>query len=165
MKRALAVAAMTFGFAAPALAAMSAQEFVDAAANSGLFEIKSSQAALDQKVPTDVADFAQKMIVDHTKANDELMAVAKGKDVTVPESLDAKHQETLDEVEGMQGEDFVKGYVDAQVKGHEETVETFQAYAKEGDDADLTGFASKTLPTLQEHLDMAKQIQGKMGGS
>ena len=165
MKSALAVAVMTFGFAAPAFAEMSAQDFVDAAANSGMFEIQSSQTALDRGPPTEVADFAQTMIVDHTKANKELMATAQGKDVTVPESLDAKHQETLDKMEAMQGEDFVKSYIDAQVKGHQETVQKFETYASEGKDADLTGFASKTLPKLQEHLDMIKQIQGKMGGS
>ena len=165
MNRTFAAAIMTFGIAAPAFAAMPAQDFVDAAAVGGMFEIESSQTALDRKVPTDVADFAQKMIADHTKVGDELKALAEGKDVKVPEALDAKHQEALDKVTAMQGEDFVKGYLDEQVKGHEETVAKFETYAKEGEDADLTKFASTTLPALQEHLDMAKELQGKMGGS
>ncbi len=83
----------------------------------------------------------------------------------MPESLDDEHQQMLDELESKQGEEFMQTYIDDQVKGHEDTVQKFQAYIKEGGDEELVNFASTTLPKLQEHLDMAKQLQGDAGSS
>ena len=105
------------------------------------------------------------MIADHTEANAKLKEVARNLELDVPESLDDEHQQTLDALEAKQGQEFMQTYVTDQVKGHEDTVQKFQTYIKEGGDEELVNFASTTLPTLQEHLDMAKQLQADAGSS
>ena len=160
MKRTLAAAAVAFAFATPAFAAMTAQEFINAAGISGLFEVESSTAVLGQNPPAEVEDFAQQMITDHNSANAKLKEVARSMDLNVPLSLDDEHQQMLDEMESAQGEQFVQTYIKDQVMGHEDAVQTFQAYIKEGADSQLVNFANTTLPTLQEHLNMAKKLQG-----
>ncbi|HEY1628455.1 MAG TPA: DUF4142 domain-containing protein, partial [Tepidisphaeraceae bacterium] len=137
-------------------------KFVTEAAEGGMTEVKASQVAVDKTTDPEIKNFAQKMVDDHTKVNDQLKSLAEGKGVTMPTMLDSSHQDKVDDLAKMSGPDFDKDYVKMMVKDHKDTVELFQHYSgattsilhKPADDADLKDFASKTLPTLQEHLGM-----------
>lgn len=135
---------------------ITAAEFVEKAGIAGLFEIASSQVVVAKTQKADIKSFAEQMIKDHTIAGEELKATA-GSKYKVPSELDSKHQKMVDELkEG--GDKADADYVKMQVKAHEEAVELFGAYGKQGDDASLQAFAIKTLPTLQMHYDMIKKI-------
>ena len=134
----------------------SAQEFVTKAAEGGMFEVQSSQLALKKSPDKDVKDFAQKMIDDHTKADDKLKSLAKGE--TVPTSLDHAHQQMLTKLQSESGSNFAEQFKQMQVSAHQQAVELFQNYADHGSDASLKQFASQTLPTLKDHLQMAQSI-------
>jgi len=138
----------------------STKDFVTEATIGNLFEIQSSQLALE-KGDTQAKAFAQHMISDHQKAATAMKAaVEKAKvDVPVPTALDSAHQSMLDKLKGLQGADFAKQYDSDQVSAHKEAVSLFERYAKGGDNATLKSFASDTLPEFQDHLKMAENLK------
>jgi putative membrane protein len=133
------------------------QQFVQEAASGGLFEVQSSQLALKKSSDQKVKDFAQQMITDHQKANDELKNLAKGENITVPDKLMPKHQQLLDRLNSA-SDDFDKQYGQIQKQAHEETVSLFENASKNLSDPQLKQFASQTLPTLQQHLQHANEL-------
>ncbi len=129
------------------------KDFMMEAAKGGKGEVMMGKMAEKKGKSADVKSFGQRMVTDHTKANNELMAVAKKKGIM----LNVKP-----EVEQLNDANFDKEYVKQMVKDHEKDVAAFEKEAKNGQDADVKAFANKTLPTLKEHLKMAKDMQAKM---
>jgi len=140
------------------------EQFVTKAAVGGLFEVESSKLARSMAADAKVKEFADKMIADHEKANRELKEKAKGAGVTVPAKMDDKHQRMVDELKGKSGAGFDRAFMVAQEKAHDEAVGLFRSAAKTVPDAGLKGFAEKTLPTLEEHHKMAKQLRDSLPG-
>jgi putative membrane protein len=134
------------------------KKFVKDAALGGLTEVELGKLAAQKASRDDVKQFAQNMVDDHTKANDELKQVASKENIPVPEALDSKHQSRVDKLSKLSGEAFDKAYVKDQLKDHEADVREFNAEAQNGTDPNVKAFASSTLPTLQHHLDMVKDL-------
>src|SRR5205807_3957544 len=105
--------------------------------------------------------FAAQMITDHTKTSTELKGmVSSGKvKLDLPNALDRAHQSKLDKLKAASGDDFAKAYADDQTSAHKDAVDLFERYAKGGDNADLKAWASKTLPALRHHLEMAQGLK------
>jgi putative membrane protein len=140
---------------------LSAQDFMKKAALSGLYEVESSRLAASKGIPQADKDFANRMVSDHTKANDELKRLAQQKQINVPTELDAAHQKKIDELRKLDGQEFARKYHDQQLKAHEEAVALFQRASQQLTDNELKAFAAKTLPALQEHLQMCKGCHPK----
>ena len=138
-------------------------KFAEKAAMSGMAEVKLGQLALEKASSPEVKQFAQKMIDDHGKANDELKSLAQSKQMELPTDL-GKHQKDYDKLAAMSGSDFDRAYVDCMVKDHKEDVSLFEKQANKGEDAELKAFAARTLPTLQMHLQHAQDLQKAMKG-
>jgi putative membrane protein len=138
----------------------SAQDFINKVAISDMFEIQSSQLALSKQADADTKPFAEKMVQDHQKTSSELKALVDGGKVkaTLPTALDSE-QKLLDDLKAKSGKDFDQSYDQIQVKAHRDAVALFEAYGKGGDNAELKGWASKTLPHLKEHLAMAEKLK------
>jgi putative membrane protein len=134
------------------------QQFLRHAASDGLAEVQLGQMAAERATNPDVQRFGQQMVTDHTKANQELMALAQAKNVSIPAKTDKQHQKTAQALAQKQGVSFDREYMRQMVTDHEKAVQLFSTAAKEGQDADIKAFASQTLPTLQEHLRMARQL-------
>jgi putative membrane protein len=147
--------------AAPSQSAPAAQDFVNKVAISDMFEVQSSQLALDKQPDRDTKPFAQKMVKDHQQTSKQLKGLVDGGKVsaTLPTALDSEHQKMLDELKGKSGKDFDQAYDEMQRKGHEDAVALFEAYAKSGDNPDLKKWAAKTLPHLKQHLAMAQKLK------
>ena len=140
-------------------AAVSTEKFVQTAAISGMFEIQSSQLALQKAGDDQIKQFAQMMVTDHQKASDELKTMAQQKSLQLPQELDRRHASILRRLEGRSGGAFDKTYASAQLKGHREAVRLFRSYARDGSDPELKQWAQTTLPTLEEHVRRAETIQ------
>jgi len=151
--------ALLFGVAANLAVAAQGENFVDEASAKGLAEIETAKLALEKGTAEDVKAFAQKMIDDHTRANQKLAEIA-GQN----EDLQLSDEATLmDKAKAMilklrDGESFDQAYANNQVVAHEQTIELFRNYAEQGDNADLKAFAQSTLPKLEQHLQDAKQL-------
>lgn len=137
-------------------------DFWTKAAQGGIAEVEISQLAVKKAQNPEVKNFAQRMVADHTKANNELKALAAKKNITLPTETDAAHKAKLNQLEGLSGAEFDRVYVETMVGDHEATVQLFENQAEKEADPDLKAFAVKTLPTLKMHLETIKNIQGKM---
>jgi putative membrane protein len=138
-----------------------AKQFVHEATRSGIAEVKLGKMATEQAASTELKEFGQQMVTDHTQANDKLKAIAQDKDMDVPTEMDEQHQQVAENLAKLQGADFDRAYIRQMVEDHEKAVTLFSQQAQQGQDADLKAFAAQTLPTLQEHLNMAKQLAQK----
>jgi putative membrane protein len=141
--------------------ASSDKEFMMEAAQGGLLEVKLGQVAREQGSSDAVRKFGERMVTEHSKANKQLTALATKKGVSLPPSLDNKHQGMLDQLAKLKGEEFDRSYANHMVRDHEHDIAEFESEAKKGQDADVKAWAAQTLPTLREHLALAKKLQGK----
>lgn len=137
-------------------------DFATEAAQDGLFEVRLGELAVQRSQTTEVQEFGQRMVDDHGKANDRLMEIAQRKGIELPQSLSDDAQETYEDFQERSGEDFDEAYVDEMVSDHEDAVDAFESYVDDAEDPDLRGFAEQTLPTLQDHLQLAKQTQERV---
>lgn len=139
--------------------------FVKDAAEGGMDEVKLGQLALTNAMNPRVKMFGQRMVDDHTKLGNELQAVASRKNITMPTDITTKQKASYKMLSNKTGAEFDKAYISDMVKDHEEDVAAFQKEANSGADDDVKAFASKALPTLQEHLKMAQDIARELGVS
>ncbi len=131
------------------------------AAQGGMAEVELSKLAVQKSQNADIKKFANMMISDHGKANDELKTLAAKKNVKLPTEMSSSQKSTMDDLSKLSGAEFDKRYVEAMVDDHETTVDLFEDNSTNSD-VDIKAFASKTLPTLQSHLKMINDIQSKM---
>lgn len=144
----------------PASGAKSApQTFLHEAAIGGLAEVQLGKLAQENASSGAVKTFATQMVDDHGKANRELEALAQQEKVTLPTQLDAKHTALRDRLAKLSGAEFDRAYMTEMVHDHEKDVAEFDKAAKSSTDPEVKAFAAKTLPVLQAHLKMAKDVQ------
>lgn len=133
-------------------------EFMVEAASGGLMEVELGRLAATNAASAKVKEFGRTMVTDHTKANQELIALAAKKSITIPSTPGEAHQKHINELKEKKGAEFDKAYMSMMVTDHEEDVENFQEAVNDGKDADIKAFATKTLPILKQHHQMAKTI-------
>lgn len=134
------------------------RDFIMEAAMGGLMEVELGRVAADKGMSAEVKQFGQRMVDDHSKANSELMSLASSKGITLPTALDEKHQKEVTKLSAMSGAELDRAYSKMMLSDHTKDVSAFEKQSTRGADADLKAFAAKTLPTLQEHLQMAKAL-------
>ena len=137
---------------------MKDEAFVRAAARGGLSEIKLGKLAMDQGSNETVKAFGTRMVAEHTKAGDELKEAAKEENIGLPTDLTAKDQATYDRLSKLSGAEFDQAYAQDMVKDHQQDLRDFQREANHGNDDVVRGFASETVPMIQQHLDQAKEM-------
>lgn len=130
------------------------KSFMKEAAQGGMMEVEMGKMAQQKGKSAEVKKIGSTMVADHTKANNELMAIAKKKGLDLSKEKPQSHS--------MGDANFDKDYINMMVKDHEKDLSAFQAEAKNGTDAEVKGFASKTSAVIKKHLDMVKAAQGKL---
>jgi len=145
--------------------ATSDEAFMKEAAIGGMAEVELGKLASDKASDAKVKALGARMVTDHSKANEELKALAAKKNVMLPTAVDAKHKATYDRLSKLSGAAFDSAYVSDMMSDHEADVAKFGAVAKNSADPDVKAWAEKTLPTLREHLtavqDAKRSIDGK----
>jgi putative membrane protein len=142
------------------------KKFATNAATGGEMEVSLGKFAAGKASSDDVKKFAQQMVDDHSKANDELKSLAQSKNLDLSKAkdkADKKSETEQGKLGKKEGPEFDKAYMDMMVKDHEKDVKEFEEASKTCEDSDLKAFAAKALPTLQHHLEMAKDIHSKLG--
>jgi putative membrane protein len=140
------------------------QSFVAKAAAGGMAEVELGKLAQDRGTSEQVKSFGKRMVEDHGRANDDLRSLAKNKNIALPTSLHAKDQALKDRLSKLSGPAFDRAYMTAMLTDHQKDVSEFKREAMGAQDPDVKAFASKTLPTLQDHLKLA-QDTGKVVGT
>ncbi|MBM0108062.1 DUF4142 domain-containing protein [Steroidobacter sp. S1-65] len=144
--------------------AISAADFAKKAGASGATEVEMGKLGAQKATNAEVKAYAQKMVADHTKANKELMAVAKKKGLEVPTEPDMMHKGMKEKFEMQAADaDFNHDFMQQMVRDHKATVELFETAANDTTlDPEMRALAKKTLPTLQQHLAEAQQLEAKL---
>ena len=131
--------------------------FIKTGIEGGLTEIKASGLAITNSNNQRVIGFAKMMIDDHTKAGDELKKIEGDKKVDTTDTINAEHQQVLNDLSKKSGAAFDKAYIQMMVADHTGAVKLFTD-ASHNTDSEISKFASETLPTIQMHLDSANAI-------
>ncbi|MGE8497470.1 MAG: DUF4142 domain-containing protein [Pseudomonas sp.] len=138
-------------------AQVSPEDFVEEASAKGIAEIETGKLALEKATSPEVKEFAQSMVDDHTKANQQLSTLATQKELEVSDDAELINQAKA-LVLKLRGESsFDKAYMNNQVMAHQQTIELFQK-ASQSEDAEIAAFAKEMLPKLEHHLQMAEKI-------
>ncbi len=135
------------------------KKFAKDAAMGGMTEVELGKLAVQKGSSDAVKQFGQKLIDDHTKANDQLKELASKDSLNLPDSLDSKHQSRVDKLAKLSGPKFDKAFIKDAVKDHEKDISEFKNEAQYGSDPNVKQFASNTLPILQQHLAAAKDLK------
>ena len=136
------------------------QNFIQKAAIGGLAEVSLGQQVSPVAKNADAKKFADKMVTDHSKANDELKQLASNKGITLPSETDQEHKDAAQKV--LSAKNVDKAYMDEMVKDHDKDVKEFEEASKSVKDADLKAWIDNTLPVLKEHQKLAHEIKSKM---
>lgn len=136
-----------------------AEDFVETASAKGLAEIETGRMALEEGT-ANVHAFAEKMIQDHTKANEQLKEIARKGNMEVADDPTLMDKAKAMMLKVRDGESFDEAYIKNQINAHEETIELFER-ASQSDNADIRAFATDKLPKLREHLQMAEELRAQ----
>ena len=134
------------------------QRFANTAAEGGMLEVKLGELAMKKGNSKEVKDFGKGMVTDHSKANDELKALAKTKNISIPTSLSQEKQQQYDSLANMSGDKFDMVYMNMMLLSHEQTVNLFQTEVNKGEDPEIKKRAGQKIPALKHHLQMANAL-------
>lgn len=138
------------------------QDFVIEAASSNTLEVEAGTLAESRGSDESVRAYGAMIVEDHTAIGISLSALATSKEWAIPTEMRQKHQDMLARLDGLEGEEFDREFIDLMIESHEEAIELFEQ-AAEGDhavpDMDLRAFAADKLPGLRTHLTLAETIR------
>jgi putative membrane protein len=134
-------------------------EFAVAAADGGMLEVQLAQLALTKASSPEVKEFAQSMVDDHSKTNEELKSLAETKNITLPSAISDEKQKDYEKLAEKSGADFDKAYSEFMVKDHKDDVDQFKKAAEKCEDPDIKSWAASKLPVLEHHLSMAESME------
>jgi putative membrane protein len=141
-------------------------KFVEEATQAGEFEVALGKVAAEKASSDEVKKYAQQIVDDCTKCNEELKTLAQSKGVDLTKAFAAAAKESAKDAEKLAkhgGADFDKHYMSVMVKANEKELKEFEKASKDAKDADVKALASKTLPTVQKHLETAMALHAKLG--
>ena len=141
------------------------RNFARAAAAGGLAEVELGRLADQNGQSPEARQFGQRMVKDHSKANDQLKALATAANIPLPDAPGPEDQAMQERLDKMQGDAFDRAYIRGQISAHQETVQLFEYEIGSGQDSQIKNFASQTLPVLMEHLEMAQNINARLTGA
>lgn len=150
--------------AAAASATMSDQDFVNSAAQIDMVEANLGQLAQSASSNDQVKDFGQMLTTDHTNDFAQLHAAAQQASLTVPDSIDSAHNKMMiTPFEKLHGAAFDHKFITDMIAGHEKAISLYKKEAADAQNPGIKTYAEAALPTLEKHLDQARQLS-KSGG-
>jgi putative membrane protein len=133
--------------------------FLAKAASGDLFEIESSQMALQMSTNPAVRNYANLLIADHTRMGQAMMAAARSAGIVPPPPAILPEQQALLGQLSSAGPNFDVAFRDAQITAHQGALGLMQNYAASGDVPVLRTAAQQAIPTIQMHLAQAQALR------
>jgi putative membrane protein len=137
------------------------REFVQKAAAGNTAEVKLAQLAQQKSQDAKVKDFANLMITDHGKANNDLKPIADAANIKISDQLKGDAKVTYNELEKLSGSKFDHRYVSAMVRDHRKDAAEYQKAQSFVKNPQLKTYVDNTLPIVQHHLTMAEGMENK----
>jgi len=149
--------------ASPVALTTAEKDFLSNAARSGMVEVQLGNMAAQKASSEDVKQFGERMATDHSQLGQKLQQLATNLGFQLPGDLKPEQQNLVSRLEKLSGKAFDREYIKEMVKDHAKDVSEFERAANQATNADIKQFASNALPTLRDHLNMAREIAGKLG--
>jgi putative membrane protein len=128
-------------------------------ADGGLYEVQLATMAVTKATSAEVKKFAQMMVDDHTKVNNELKAWAGKNSVTLPDVMSEEKQKKYYDLESdKEVAKFDEKFMDEMVEDHKKDIKKFEDVADDSENAELKSWAAEKLSTLRHHLSEAERI-------
>jgi len=137
--------------------------FAMKAGEAGMYEVKLAQLAQQKSQSAEIKDLAKRIEQDHTTANNELAAIARQKNITLPSQLSGECDEAYQAFQKLDGQAFDNAFVMCNVMNHLGAMMMFQSEARNGTDPDIKQWAARTLPTLREHTAKIGMVAQSVG--
>lgn len=150
--------------AAPA-PALTDPEIAHIAVTANAIDVETARLVESRTTTPAVRDFAQTMITDHTAVNEQAAALAQRLGVTpqdndVSKSLQAGAAEARAQLEGLNGADFDRAYIDREIGYHQAVLDAIdQTLIPSATNAELRGLLEQVRPAIVAHLDHARALQ------
>lgn len=142
-----------------------AMAYIRTAGESDLYEVTSSQIALQRTQNPELRAFATKLIDHHTMTTNATLTAAKaGRVAPPPAVLGPQKRAMIEQLNAQTGMDFDRLYIRQQIPAHEEALALHTNYARAGDVASLRASATAAIPIVTSHLNEARAMQTAMGG-
>jgi putative membrane protein len=141
------------------------QQVIADAAIAGQAEMELSRTATTKTSNPAVKRLAQKLVEDHSKANQQLESLPQASQVLQSLNIPEDKRGKIEQISKLSGKEFDRAFIDHAVEAHEKSVVRFQGAASSAQGSEVKQFASQTLPVLQQHLEMAKSLQSQLAGS
>jgi putative membrane protein len=138
------------------------QQFIDQAAAAGMTEVSLGRLAEQNTKRRDVRAFAHRMVIDHTRIDDRLLALARRLHM-VSETPPAADQQAEAQLKSAEGPDFDRHYLDGEIDAHKQAISLYEGEAKAGQNRALAHFAREELATLRSHLREAERVRQHLG--
>lgn len=139
--------------------------FLKQAEVDSIKERSIARNALEKSQNGDVRDYADMLVDDHSKALENAVDLLEKKGMPQPDGLPEAKQEALGKLDGATGPGFDREFVNMMVMDHEKAISAFRTHQGVAQDADVKEYIDDTLPTLEKHLEKARELQGKLGGA
>ena len=133
-------------------------KFLLMAAQGNLAEIQMAQLAKQKSQNNQIQNYAQRLIEDHTTANNQVMQIVQKKGLTMPKTPPADAMAMMKKMKGMSGAKFERAYMQDMIKDHTKDIADYSNEAQHGYDDDIKQYAATTLPTLKAHLDLVQTL-------
>ena len=140
------------------------KEFLANAGRGGMLEVQLGNLATQKASSNDVKQFGERMATDHGQLGQKLQQLSSNLNVTLPQDLKPEQQAIVSRLEKLSGKAFDREYMKEMVSDHIKDISEFERAASQATNADIKQFVSEALPTLRDHLKMAREISGKLGG-
>lgn len=144
---------------------MSDQSFAKHAATGNMAEVKLGKLAESKGESQTVKDFGKRMVKDHSKADDDLKNAASQANINLPDQPTAKQESAYDRLSKLSGTEFDRAYAHLMLRDHRHDVAQYRMEAKDGKNDAIKDYASQTLPTLEDHLKLAREMNHEVNGS
>jgi putative membrane protein len=153
------VAGSVVASAQPATLSNADKQFMKMAADANMTEAHVGQMAQDQGATDAVKDFGKTLVGDHTKAYQDLQAVATKTGENIPDGIDVKRMPAVESLAKLKGPAFDRAFARYEVQDHQKAIAAFKREADKGENADVKAYAQTTLPTLESHLKQAQELE------
>jgi putative membrane protein len=137
--------------------------FVREASSGNLMEIRLGQLAQSKASNQAVKQFAQRMVADHNNLLNQLTSVASTSGQSFTPTMDSRHQNQIDRLQGLSGAEFDRNYMSLMIRAHQRDVTHFQTQSQSAHSNQVRTLAANSLPVLQQHLSLALQVGGQVG--
>ncbi|MBH8568113.1 DUF4142 domain-containing protein [Microvirga sp. STS02] len=143
-------------------ATMTDPVFLIDAGSSNILEIQVGQLAAEKAASPDVRKFAQSMVALHSQNDQELKALARQLNATLPATMLPVHQHLADRMLDKTGKSFDESYMDLMEKAHKLDIAMFEVKSKNAESPAVKSYATKNLPILHSRRALADKIEKKV---